>query len=183
MIENIRKYGVLVDVAAHFTDSNPREWPALLIIASMAVPVALALALEHVALRHVQGALRSGRPAPPGPVPLTPTPVVSALQGLNVLGTLVYPIFAIHRWHPNPAANIVVMMCSVVLAAVRGGTAAERAAPAGTANRPEHRALVPRAPRQKLWSYSDVNARLREIYELKGPTEDAFSRCCRRGRA
>jgi len=134
MIENIRKYGVLIDVAAHFTDSNPREWPALLIIASLAVPVALALALEHVALRHVQGALRSGRPAPPGLVPLTPTPVVSALQVLNVLATLVYPIFAIHHWHPNPAANIVVMMCSVVLAAVCCSTA-ESTEAAGAANK------------------------------------------------
>jgi hypothetical protein len=132
VMENIRKYGVLVDIASHFRgDVNPTEWPSVLTVLALGVPIATALALEQLALRQVQSVLRHHRGAAissagagVSAVVLTPVPGATLLQTLNIAAVVVGPTLAMRWFHPSPAASLVVMMLVVILAAVRNACGA-----------------------------------------------------------
>ena len=125
-MENIRKYGVLVDLASHFRgDINPNEWPSVLTVLALGGPIVLALLLEQVALRQVQSGLRHHRApvnaaaaAQPGALIITPVPFVSALQMLNVLVVIVVPVVSVRTYRPAPVAALIVMFLAIILACV-----------------------------------------------------------------
>lgn len=126
MMENIRKYGVLIDFASHFRDTSPEEWPSVLTVLAFGVPIVIALVLErmaldelHTTLRQQSGSAAASPATAAAAAPFTPVPRASALQVANVAGVILGPVLSIRIFHPSPVASLVVMMLAIVLAAVR----------------------------------------------------------------
>ena len=124
MMENIRKYGVLIDFASHFRDTSPEEWPSVLTVLAFGIPIVIALVLERMALDELHTALRQQQSATSpataaAAAPFTPVPRSSALQVANVAAVILGPVVSIRIFHPSPVASLVVMMLAIVLAAVR----------------------------------------------------------------